>query len=259
MVRLAHRTTTTVAEALADVEVALLPTGSIEQHGPALPLGTDFMTARAFARSFDDSEDVLVLPPVPVGVSEHHRQFHGTLWVSPDTFEWYVRETLAGLSTHGVERAVVVNGHGGNDDAVDRAARRLRTDRVCFAPGWNWWESVTELADDLFDGEGGHAGARETSLVLHVERELVREDALEPAETGASDGWGQSVHGAGVGFDTLDFSESGAVGRPTDASAEAGARLFEAAREELAALVDWLAERPAEDLWPREHVSATHE
>ena len=254
MVRLARQTTTTVAEALDAVEVALLPTGSTEQHGPALPLGTDFMTARAFARSFDDREDVLVLPPVPVGVSEHHRQFHGTLWVSPDTFERYVRETLSGLATHGVDRAVVVNGHGGNTDALDRAARRLRADRTCFAPGWNWWESVTELADDLFDGEGGHAGARESSLVMHVERELVRADALETAEAGASDGWGKSVHGAGVGFDTLDFSESGAVGRPTDASPEAGEQLFAAARDELAALVDWLAERPAEELWPREHV-----
>jgi creatinine amidohydrolase len=253
MVRLAHHTTTTAAEALDDVSVALLPTGSTEQHGPALPLGTDFMTARAFARSFDDREDVLVLPTVPVGVSEHHRQFDGTLWVSPDTFERYVHETLSGLVTHGVDRAVVVNGHGGNTDAIDRAARRLRAEHTCFAPGWNWWESVEALADDLFDGPGGHAGARESSLLVHVEPDLAREDALQAAEDGAGDGWGKPVHGADVGFDTLDFSESGAVGRPTDASREAGERLFEAAREELAALVAWLADQPAADLWPRAH------
>lgn len=251
--RLAHETTTTASEAFTDAEVALVPVGSTEQHGPHLPLGTDFTTAQAFARSFDDREDVVVLPTVPVGVSEHHRQFDGTLWVSPATFEDYLHDTLAGLATHGVDRAVVVNGHGGNSDAIRRAARRLRADRTCFAPGWAWWESVTDLSDELFDGQGGHAGARESSLVMHVAGEHVREGALAEAEAGASEGWGKTVHGAAVGFDTVDFSESGAVGRPTDATPEAGERLFEAARDELAALVDWLAERPAEDLWPRAH------
>jgi creatinine amidohydrolase len=124
--QLVEHTTTTAAEALADASVAVLPTGSVEQHGPALPLGTDALVAEALAGTLTDHPDAVVLPPVSVGVSAHHRQFHGTLWVSESTFESVVRETLASAASHGVRKAVVVNGHGGNTGAIHRAARSLR-------------------------------------------------------------------------------------------------------------------------------------
>ncbi len=248
-----EHTTTTAAEALESAEVAVLPTGSTEQHGPHLPLGMDFLAAEAMARGVADREEAIVLPTLPVGVSEHHRQFHGTLWTDPDTFEDYVADTVAGVASHGLRKAVVVNGHGGNTGALQRAARRLRQDDVAFVAPWNWWDSVDELSDDLFDGALGHADAMETSVMLAIAPELVREDALEEAETGASDGWGRSVHGAEVGFDTADFSDSGAVGTPTEGSVEAGERLVEAATDELGALVEWLADRNFADLRPAEH------
>jgi creatinine amidohydrolase len=249
---LSEQTTTTAADALDDAEVGLLPTGSTEQHGPALPLSTDFTTAESLARSLD-REDAVVLPTVPVGVSEHHRQFDGTLYVDPETFEWYVEETIASLAEHGVRKAVVVNGHGGNTGALYRAARSLRREGVAFAPPWHWWEAVPDVIEEEFGETGGHADAAESSLMLHLAGEHVREDALAGAEAGASDSWGRSVHGADVGFDTADFSESGAVGTPTDASAEAGERIFEAASDQLDALVDWLADRSLESLQPEPH------
>ena len=249
---LSAHTTTTVAEAFEEAEVVLLPTGSTEQHGPALPLGTDFLVAEALARSLD-RPDAVVLPTVPVGVSEHHRQFDGSLYVDPETFERYVAGIIASAAEHGVQKAVLVNGHGGNAGALNRAARSLRRDRVAFAPPWNWWDSVGDVLDEEFDEEGGHADASESSMVLHIAEELVREDDLDDAETGASDGWGRQLHGANVGFDTIDFSENGAVGEPTQGSREAGERLFEAASDQLAALVSWLAEREVEDLWPEPH------
>ena len=249
---LSEHTTTTAADALAEASVGLLPTGSTEQHGPALPLSTDFTTAEALARSLE-RDDVVVLPTVPVGVSEHHRQFDGTLSVRPETFEWYVEETLSSLAAHGVRRAVVVNGHGGNSGALRRAARSLRRDDVAFAAPWNWWEAVPDVLDEEFDETGGHADAAESSVMLHLAGEHVREDALADAEAGASDAWGRDVHGANVGFDTADFSESGAVGAPTQASPEAGERIVAAASDQLDALVDWLAGREYEALRPEPH------
>jgi creatinine amidohydrolase len=251
--RLAEHTTTTAATAFEDTEVAVLPVGSTEQHGPALPLGTDYMVAQALARTIDDREDVAVLPTLPVGVSEHHRQFHGTLWTSPETFEAYVTETIESVASHGVRKAVIVNGHGGNADALTRAARRLRADETAFAPHWNWWESI-DLESELFDSEGGHAGAAESSMVLAVASDLVREDELDAAGDGAPDGWGESVHGASVSFDTIDFTPTGAVGDPTEASREAGQQLLDAATAELDALVDWLTNREFEALLPDDHV-----
>jgi len=251
--RLAEHTTTTAAEAFEDVEVAVLPVGSTEQHGPALPLGTDFMTAEVMAAGVADRHDVAVLPTLPVGVSEHHRQFHGTLWTRPEIFEAYVLDTVDSVASHGLRKTVVVNGHGGNTDALDRAARRLRTDETAFAPNWSWWESVTALSAELFDSEGGHAGAAETSLLLAIGAERVREGAIEAAGEGVPDSWGETVHGAGVGLDTVDFTQTGAVGDPAEGSREAGQQLLDAARDELDALVDWLADRPFESLLPEPH------
>lgn len=250
---LSEHTTTTARDALADAEVAVLPTGSTEQHGPALPLGTDFLAAEAVARTTVDRDDTVVLPTIPVGVSEHHRQFDGTLWTDPETFERYVGDVLSSVASHGVHRAVVVNGHGGNSEALRRAARELRADGVAFAAPWNWWASLEGLDEELLGGFGGHAGEVESSMMLAVAERLVREAALEEAEEGASDSWGREVHGAAIGFDTADFSESGAVGNPTAASREAGQQLFEKASEELDALVEWLAKQDLDALSVRDH------
>ena len=253
MTLLAEQTTTAAADRLAAAEVAVVPTGSTEQHGPALPLGMDHFAAEAFARSTTDRDDVVVTPTIPVGVSPHHMQFDGTLTVSEETFARYVRETIESLAAHGVQKAVVVNGHGGNAGALSQVARPLRAERTAFAPTWNWWDAVSELADERFDEEGGHADAAESSLVWHLHEHLVEPEALADAEAGASEGWGRTVHGAGIGFDTIDFSESGAVGAPTQADPEVGAELFERGCKELDALVGWLADRPVSDCWQREH------
>lgn len=254
MVLLAEHTTSNARDALEDVEVAVVPTGSVEQHGPALPLGTDFMAAEALAATCRDRDDVVVLPTIPVGVSEHHRQFHGTLWTDPETFEDYVRDVIGSMAHHDVKKAVVVNGHGGNSGALRRAARTLRQDETAFAAPWNWWESLGGLDEELFGDAGiGHADQMEASMMLRIADHLVRERAMADAEAGASDSWGEFVHGANVGFDTVDFSDSGAVGEPTLATHEAGDKLFEKAEEELAALVDWLGDQHFEDLLPADH------
>lgn len=250
---LATHTTTTAAEAFSAASVAVVPTGSIEQHGPALPLGTDLYAATGVAEHVAEREDVVLAPPIPVGVSSHHRQFHGTLSVTPETFEDYAHDVVASLAEHGVRKAVFVNGHGGNTDALTRAARRLREREVAFATPWNWWSNLEGLETELFDVEGiGHADELETSLLMHL-TEYVREDALADAEAGAADAWGESVHGAPVGFDTVDFSESGAVGTPTAGSADAGAELFEKATSELDALLRWLDAQAFADLLPEAH------
>ena len=248
-----EHTTTTAADAFSEAEVAVLPTGSVEQHGPALPLGTDFLAARAVAETVADHPDAVLLPPIPVGVSAHHRQFDGTLWTDPETFEDYVSDIVASVTEHGIRKAVVVNGHGGNSGALRRAARRLRDEEVAFAAPWNWWSNLDALIEAELDTSLGHADEVETSMMLAVAEDLVREAALEEAEERGGDSWGKSVHGASVGFDAIDFTESGAVGEPTAGSREVGQRLLDHASDDLTALVEWLAEQEQADLWPRGH------
>jgi creatinine amidohydrolase len=189
-----------------------------------------------------------------VGVSAHHRQFDGSLWTEPETFERYVGDVLASVAAHGVRKAVIVNGHGGNDDALQRAARRLRADETAFAAPWNWWANLGDVHAELFEGPvPGHAGAAETSMVHRVRAELVRREAVEAADAGAGDGSTPAPTGTNVDWDFADLSESGATGRPALGSPEAGDRLFDAAREDLLALVDWLGDRPFEDLLAEPH------
>lgn len=251
--RLLEHTTTTAADRLEDAEVALLPTGAVEQHGPALPLGLDLLVARALADGVDRA-DTVALPAVPVGVSANHRQFDGTLAVSPETFGAYAEEVVGSIADHGVRKVVFVNGHGENGDALHRTARRLRASETAFAAPWDWWSNLGDLPAELMGTEAvGHADEVESSVLMAVAPRLVREDALEDAEAGAVDEWGETVAGASLPLDTADFAESGAAGSPTRASREAGERLLEAAREDLLTLVEWLADRPFESLLPPEH------
>lgn len=246
-----HERTTTTATLGTDT-VAVLPTGSVEQHGPALPLGTDLLAARAVAAGVADRSGVAVLPPVPVGVSRHHRQFDGTLWVPDETFADYVGALLDGLADHDVRRAVVVNGHGGNTAALRRTARDLRAADRLFAVPWSWWDGLEDRIATELDTELGHADAVETSLMLHL-TDLVERDRLPAAEAGAPARWGERVAGAELPRDATELTDSGAVGSPTDGDAAVGERLLEAAREDLRTLVDWLADQPFAALRPPAH------
>jgi len=121
--RLADATWTDVRD--ADIDVAFVPVGSTEQHGPHAPLGTDTLNAVAVAEAarggLRGGGDRIVrrrcrYPPIPVGVAES-TAFDGTMWISPDTFRAYVREAAESLPHHGIDRVVFVNGHGGNVEA----------------------------------------------------------------------------------------------------------------------------------------------
>lgn len=224
----------------ADVDVALLPVGSTEQHGPHAPLGTDAFTAETVAEAAADAYDgtAVVAPTVAVGVSEEHRQFTGTMWVSADTFRAYVREAAQSLASHGWERVVLVNGHGGNVAAVGEVAARLTRDGDCYTVPFTWFDAVGEHSADM-----GHAGPLETAFLRHECPELVREDRVEAAREGASDHWGEWQSHTNLAHDSAEFSENGVVGDPTEGDAERGADLLDAARDSLVALLDAVVDR----------------
>ena len=195
----------------AGTALAVLPVGSTEQHGPHAPLGTDTLNAVAVAEAGIDVFDgeVVVAPAIPVGVSEEHRQFTGTLWVSEPTFRAYVRETVASLASHGFDRVVIVNGHGGNISALGEVAGTIVRHDDAFAVPFTWFDAIGEHRRDM-----GHAGPVETALLRHTHPTLVREDRIEAAREGASDRWGEWVSGVNLAFDSAEFTANGVVGDP---------------------------------------------
>ncbi|WP_255151413.1 creatininase family protein [Halorarius halobius] len=223
----------------ADTDLALLPVGSTEQHGPHAPLGVDFMSAAAIAEAAAEAYDdeVVVAPPIPVGVAEEHRAFDGTLWVTEDSFRAYVGDVLRSLAHHGFDRIVVVNGHGGNTGALFEICARVSRDGDCYAVPFTWFDAVES------DLELGHGGPVETSMMLAIDPELIREDRYPEAAEGAGDGFGDWAGGANLAFDFDEFSESGNLEDPTPATEEEGERLLAASVDACVEVLDAVAAR----------------
>ena len=237
--------------------LAIVPLGSTEQHGPHLPEGTDHLIAQALARDVADRTGYLCTPTITVGVSPHHRQFPGTMWVDAPVFRDYVESFSENLAYHGIDRIVYVNAHGGNVEHLREVGRRLHEAETAYAVEWMWDESIPELVDDIFEHNGPHGGPKETAMIQHIAGNLVHDDRLEDARDGGLTTFDESemaVHGARTFYDAIDNTENGVLGDQTDATAEKGEQLFEAASDQLVQLCDWLAERDWETLAPKSHV-----
>ncbi|GAB3024714.1 creatininase family protein [Natronobiforma cellulositropha] len=242
--------------------LAVVPLGSTEQHGPHLPEGTDYLIARALARAATERTGHYCTPPITVGVSPHHRQFPGTTWVDAPVFRDYVESLSRNLTYHGVDRIVYVNAHGGNVVHLREVGRRLRDDGVAFACEWMWDESIPGHIETAFDAPGPHGGPKETAMIMHIARDLVREDRLEDARDGGAVDFSLEelrVHGATVVYDALENSANGVFGDQTEATPDIGRDLFEAATDQLVALLEWLDGQPFEALCPPAPVVSTCE
>jgi creatinine amidohydrolase len=237
--------------------LALVPVGSTEQHGPHLPEGTDHLIAEAYAREVADRTGYLCTPTISVGVSPHHKQFHGTMWADAPAFRTYVESLTRNLAYHGIDRVIYVNAHGGNVEHLREVGRTLRDDEVLYAVEWMWDESIRELVDDTFEQNGPHGGPKETAMIQYLHPELVHEGRLADARDEgipAVDAAETRRYGSRTFYDTIDNTENGVLGDQTDATAEKGEELFEAAADQLVKLADWLAAQEFEDLLPKEHV-----
>ena len=224
-----------------DTDLALLPVGSTEQHGPHAPLGTDHLTAGAVAASAaevreENGREIVVAPAIPVGIAEEHRGFSGTLWVSPDIFRGYVRDVLTSLASHGWNRIVLVNGHGGNVGALREVCADVTRHEDAYTVPFTWFDAIGATGM-------GHGGPVETALLRAIDPDLVRDDRIEEARAGASDGWGEWVSGTNLAFDSAEFTDSGAVGDPSEGTEERGEELLEQATTALVTLLDAVEER----------------
>ncbi|MEV3987516.1 creatininase family protein [Streptomyces sp. NPDC049837] len=211
-------------------EVALLPIGSFEQHGPFLPLMTDTVIACAIAREVAAAHPVHLLPPVTISCSHEHADWPGTVSISAATLYAVVRDIAGSLRRSGIENLVLVNGHGGNYVLRNVVQESVGSGtRMALFPGPADWEAARERAGVLTPSYSDmHAGEVETSILLHDHPELVR-PGYETADWIADD----RKHLLSLGMRA--YTESGVIGRPSKASAEKG-------RELLAALVDSFTE-----------------
>jgi creatinine amidohydrolase len=238
-------------EALATKPVGLIPIGAVENHGPHLPLATDWISACRISEEAAREGSIILLPGVPVGVSEHHRHFTGTLWVSPDVLRDYVLGIARSAASHGVGRLVFVNGHGGNSAALEQAIRILRKEKI-YSYLFEWWNAIPELIAEKCQLPHDHAGDMETSIILAIDPALVDKRKYQEAAAGKVVEWGRRIHGVPIAMDTIDFTESGVVGNPAFATGEKGGIFIEASARELFLFCRWLKDQAEEALAPRD-------
>lgn len=178
------------ARAIAPTALVVLPVGATEQHGPHLPVGTDTYAvthiAHAAAAALPESIPVLVAPCLPFGSSHHHLPFGGTLSLSTDTYYRVLVDLVESLITDGFRRIFILNGHGGNNELIQLAARDMALQHAAhLAAASYWaiaWDALIAAEAHLHGGLPGHSGVFETSLMLALRPELVR---TPPTRSGA--------------------------------------------------------------------------
>lgn len=176
---LPHMTWPEVEELLTRTDVALIPVGSIEQHGRHLPLGTDSYAAMEVCKLIAQRSEALVAPVVLAGISAHHLGFAGSLTLSPETFEQVVFETAQALIHHGIRKIAIYNGHGGNRASVANVITRINNNTIATAVDLGDLpipESPSPYPSPALDY---HAGVGETSWMLYLTPSLVQVSEAE--------------------------------------------------------------------------------
>ena len=222
--------------------LVILPAGSVEQHGPHLPTGTDTFAANIISHAVAERMDGLVLPWTPLGVTPMHAPLPGTITLTPDTYMRIMIETCASLARHGARRLLVVNWHEGNSAPIAIAAEELHrqhglsvvTCHACY------------VAADLYGPSSGgltHGGEIEALAVLAYRPELVHLDRIagssDHAQGHMMDKLRRTRNYIPVLTDIRSIAPSGWFGKPEHATVEKGTRM-------LADVADAIAKEAAE-------------
>ena len=214
-----------------EVDVALLPVGSLEQHGPHLPLDTDAFDALYLAKevaSACSDPKPIVMPLIPYGVSYHHADFSGTVTISPKTLSQLVFEVGMSAARNGVTKLVIINGHGGNIPALQFAAQMINRDAhifTCVETGETSEKDLIALTETPNDV---HAGEIETSTTLAVRPHMVRHDKKKKFIPRFSSRYLNFSSKRSVDWYAriAKISPTGVLGDPTKASREKGEKMW---------------------------------
>ncbi len=265
-----------INEAVDLEKVVVLPLGSTEQHGYHLPLDVDTKLASSVVEEAARRapESMLVLPPVAYGYTHHVMDFPGTINIEPSHLVGFLLDITRSVAHHGFKRIIIVNGHGSNHPLMEQVGRQtnLQTDALCLT--LSWWSLVAkywneEVRTSVNPGGCAHAGELETSMYLHVDGEAVRVDRVEGdlpdyMKLPGGDRWQYVDLTGGSGPATIvewtsSYTESGAFGRPQEATAEKGRLAFERAVSEFVEMVAWFRTRPAPPRREKRGASATRD
>ena len=262
VVRFAHLTWPDVVEAARAGRFAIVPAGTIEAHGPHLPLDTDIVIAEAICNRAAEliPDEVILIPTIAYGFGPHHMDMPGNTTIGWKTLVDHTLDIMRSVAYHGFKRMLIVNAHGSNALPLDMAARLMIVEQPDVQASFvNWWSlsDVKAAAARVIESKiTSHACEIETSIYLAAHPERVHMDRAAPDL-----GFEQTPH---VWRDLLNrppeptgfkspvglmeywstWTTNGVRGDPTKATAEKGRVLIDAAAGEIAEIVKELKARP---------------
>jgi creatinine amidohydrolase len=155
------------------IDTVLLPTGTLEPHGVANN-GADITAPLAMARAIAPRVNAMIAPAVPYGITGSMEAYPGAFQISEAAYRPYMRDVLAGLAKNGFRNIIIVNGHGGPQTAVlQSVAGEVSADRNVRTLVINWWSFASDVTQEVFGEDGGHAGWNETAMIQAIDRTLV--------------------------------------------------------------------------------------
>ncbi|WP_240782497.1 creatininase family protein [Roseococcus sp. SYP-B2431] len=217
----------------------VLPIGSLEQHGPHLPVWTDSFISHALsvaAAKLATDIPAIVLPPLWTGLSEHHLPFGGTITIDHATLHALLRCIVRSLQAQDFTRLLIVNGHGGNIDPLAVSVRELAHEFGMPVVTTTWPNvAPAEIARTLTTQPGiMHACEGETAMWLALDEGQVRKDKIEEAAGGNAGTPSPAGYSRFYSF-AERAPRTGVKGDPRAATAGKGQAMIDAVAKNLAA------------------------
>jgi len=223
-----------VKKLITNIQTAILPIGSCEQHSLHLPLGMDTYSVLSMAKKLSEDLEgkVFILPPIWYGFSPHHMKFTGTITLSYETLMNLVYDIAKSLAYHGIKKLIILNGHGGNIAPLTLTLRRIKDELELTAVLVNPWELAGDEIKEIIESKiWGHACEFETSVAFVEIPEKVRQNKIKKPRIITPNvkhfAFWEKEHVV-YPWDTDEFTDTGSIGDPTRASNEKGEKIFNA-------------------------------
>ncbi|ACB86127.1 creatininase family protein [Natranaerobius thermophilus] len=262
MLELSRLTWQEIQDKLPDLDVLLLPVGSIEQHGPHLPIDNDIYIARALAKKIAEEAkqsmniSIGIGASMPVGYSQHHMEFPGTVSFRKETYKMVLKDIIHSYYHHGITDILLINGHGGNGEIIKETLTEIKensngpnnspnnvsnkvpnklpnnvpsNEKTNLLDIFNYWNAIKEQGGHLLETQFFcHACEGETSFAEALDQRVLRDELIDAlSQNPELSKYNLFSEPCGNLPSIEQVSASGVIGNNKPASRETGEKLLQ--------------------------------
>lgn len=229
---IAEMTPEEIIASLKETDTVVVPIGTVEQHGPHLPVATDTLIPMRVAELVAEKARVLVTPPVFYGNSLSMMDMKGVFTITPESLANLLLDLCRSFRRQGFKKIVFINGHGGNTQVLSFIGQRARIETGARIVRIDWWLIASDEISKILEKEIAHADEGETSMMLACRPDLVdmakavKDDTADKLVDDVTGGKPKNMPYVAAPFQS--WSKTGVIGDATKASREKGEKILEA-------------------------------